>query len=147
MTVQREIDPVTGENVIVKYGPDGEPQAWYPDPGWLGAENELAGRKLAGYGGTMASVFTGEERDLERSAHWARKEPYFEALRQAYPNAAAVGEIVQSEGIGRKEEWREHLSVHRKADEPCPRCGTPIKGQTRGGSETNYCVQCQPLFA
>jgi hypothetical protein len=96
MTVQREIDPVTGENVIVKYGPDGEPQAWYPDPGWLGAENELAGRKLAGYGGTMASVFTGEERDLERSAHWARKEPYFEALRQAYPNAAAVGEIVPS---------------------------------------------------
>jgi formamidopyrimidine-DNA glycosylase len=61
-------------------------------------------------------------------------------------SSKTVDEIVQSEGIGRKEEWREHLSVHRKAGEPCPRCGTPIKGQTRGGSETNYCVQCQPLF-
>jgi len=58
-----------------------------------------------------------------------------------------VDEIVQNEGLGKKAEWREHLSVHRKTGEPCPRCGTPIKGQTRGGSETNYCVQCQPLFA
>ena len=29
---------------------------------------------------------------------------------------------------------------------PCPRCGEPIKGQVRSGSETNYCVKCQPLF-
>ncbi len=72
----------------------------------------------------------------------------FEATRTVIErSSAAVDAIVQNEGIGRKEEWREHLSVHRKADEPCPRCGTPIKGQTRGGSETNYCVQCQPLFA
>ena len=72
----------------------------------------------------------------------------FEATRTVIErSSAAVDEIVQSEGIGRKEEWREHLSVHRKAGEPCPRCESPIKGQTRGGSETNYCVQCQPLFA
>ena len=57
-----------------------------------------------------------------------------------------VDAIVQSEGLGKKAEWREHLSIHRKSGEPCPRCGTPIKGQTRGGSETNYCVRCQPLF-
>jgi formamidopyrimidine-DNA glycosylase len=43
------------------------------------------------------------------------------------------------------EEWRDHLRVHRKPDQPCPRCGAPIHGQTRGGSETNYCLQCQPL--
>ena len=72
----------------------------------------------------------------------------FEATRSVLErSSAAVSSIVQSEGIGRKEEWREHLTVHRKANEPCPRCGSPIKGQTRGGSETNYCVQCQPLFA
>ncbi|MQC82420.1 MAG: hypothetical protein DWG79_00910 [Chloroflexi bacterium] len=58
-----------------------------------------------------------------------------------------VDAIVQSEGLGKKAEWREHLSVHRKAGEVCPRCGSEIKGQTSGGSETNYCVQCQPLFA
>jgi formamidopyrimidine-DNA glycosylase len=45
----------------------------------------------------------------------------------------------------RNEEWRDHLRVHRKADQPCPKCGTPIRSQIRGGSETNYCLHCQPL--
>lgn len=57
-----------------------------------------------------------------------------------------VDATVQEEGLGRKEEWRQHLKVHRRGGEPCPRCGNDIKGQTRGGSETNYCVTCQPLF-
>lgn len=43
------------------------------------------------------------------------------------------------------EEWRDHLRVHRKADEPCPRCGEPIHSQVRSGSETDYCLHCQPL--
>ena len=42
-------------------------------------------------------------------------------------------------------EWRAHLRVHRRAGQPCPRGGHEIAGQTRGGSETNYCLQCQPL--
>jgi formamidopyrimidine-DNA glycosylase len=72
----------------------------------------------------------------------------FEATRTVIErSSAAVDEIIQSESIGRKDEWREHLSVHRKGEGPCPRCESPIKGQTRGGSETNYCVQCQSLFA
>ncbi|MFA7295930.1 MAG: DNA-formamidopyrimidine glycosylase family protein [Dehalococcoidia bacterium] len=45
----------------------------------------------------------------------------------------------------RNEEWRDHLRVHRKAEQPCPRCGEPIHAQVRGGSETNYCLHCQPL--
>jgi formamidopyrimidine-DNA glycosylase len=57
-----------------------------------------------------------------------------------------VDETVQAEGLGRKEEWRQHLKVHRRGGEDCPRCGGTIRGQTRGGSETNYCVTCQPLF-
>ena len=61
-------------------------------------------------------------------------------------NTAIVDGIVQGEGLGKKEEWREHLKVHRKGGEPCPRCGAEIKGQVRSGSETNYCVVCQPLF-
>ena len=43
------------------------------------------------------------------------------------------------------EEWRDHLRVHHRLDQPCPRCGEPIHGQVRGGSETNYCLHCQPL--
>ncbi len=59
---------------------------------------------------------------------------------------AIVDATVQGEGLGKKEEWREHLKVHRRAGTPCPRCGSEIKGQVRSGSETNYCVVCQPLF-
>jgi len=43
-------------------------------------------------------------------------------------------------------EWRAHLRVHHRAEQPCPRCGHAIQGQTRGGSETNYCLRCQPLL-
>ena len=57
-----------------------------------------------------------------------------------------VEETVEAEGLGKKEEWREHLLVHHRADDPCARCGSKIRGQTKGGSETNYCVTCQPLF-
>jgi formamidopyrimidine-DNA glycosylase len=44
------------------------------------------------------------------------------------------------------DEWRSHLRVHRKGGQPCPRCGNEVKSQVRGGSETNYCLHCQPLF-
>jgi formamidopyrimidine-DNA glycosylase len=56
-----------------------------------------------------------------------------------------VAEEVATELNQRNEEWRAHLRVHRKAGEQCPRCGTELRGQTRGGSETNYCLSCQPL--
>ena len=59
---------------------------------------------------------------------------------------AIVDATVQGEGLGKKEEWRQHLKVHRRAGEPCPKCGSEIRGQVRGGSETNYCLTCQPLF-
>jgi formamidopyrimidine-DNA glycosylase len=58
-----------------------------------------------------------------------------------------VDQTVQEEGLGKKEEWRQHLKVHRRGGESCPRCGGEIKGQVRSGSETNYCMTCQPLFA
>ncbi|MFA7249979.1 MAG: DNA-formamidopyrimidine glycosylase family protein [Dehalococcoidia bacterium] len=57
-----------------------------------------------------------------------------------------VDATVQAEGLGKKEEWREHLKVHRRGGQPCPRCGSEIRSQVRSGSETNYCISCQPLF-
>ena len=57
-----------------------------------------------------------------------------------------VDATVQGEGLGKKEEWRQHLKVHRRAGQDCPKCGSEIRGQVRGGSETNYCLTCQPLF-
>ncbi len=68
------------------------------------------------------------------------------ARRTLAHSTDVVHGIVQTEGLGRKVEWREHLQVHHRAGEACPRCGAEIRGQVRSGSETNYCLTCQPLF-
>ncbi len=39
--------------------------------------------------------------------------------------------------------YRDHLRVHRKGGEPCPRCGTKISVITAGQRETNFCRKCQ----
>lgn len=41
-------------------------------------------------------------------------------------------------------EWREHLRVHRRGGQPCPRCGTTISEITAGQRITNFCRTCQP---
>jgi formamidopyrimidine-DNA glycosylase len=70
----------------------------------------------------------------------------YRAMRDVFAWAIPiVAEEVAGELNQRNEEWRAHLRVHRKAGEECPRCGAEVRGQTRGGSETNYCLSCQPL--
>ena len=71
----------------------------------------------------------------------------YAAMRSVIAESIAIVDAtVQAEGLGKKEEWREHLRVHRRGGQPCPRCGAAIKAQVRSGSETNYCGVCQPLF-
>jgi formamidopyrimidine-DNA glycosylase len=74
------------------------------------------------------------------------RELYRAAMRVLQHSIEVVRERAQAEGLGTKTEWREHLQVHRRAGEPCPRCGSEIRGQVRSGSETDYCLTCQPLF-
>ena len=38
---------------------------------------------------------------------------------------------------------RDHLSVHNRGGEPCPRCGPRITRVTAGGFPTGYCRSCQ----
>ena len=38
---------------------------------------------------------------------------------------------------------RDHLAVHNRGGEPCPRCGTRITQVTAGGFPTGYCRGCQ----
>lgn len=81
---------------------------------------------------------TMEETDLRR---------LYASMRAVIEESIAIVDTtVQGEGLGKKEEWREHLKVHRQGGKSCPRCGSEIKAQVRSGSETNYCVVCQPLF-
>jgi formamidopyrimidine-DNA glycosylase len=70
----------------------------------------------------------------------------YRAMRDVFAWAIPhIAKEVATELNQRNEEWRGHLRVHRKAGEQCPRCGAELRGQTRGGSETNYCLSCQPL--
>jgi formamidopyrimidine-DNA glycosylase len=41
-------------------------------------------------------------------------------------------------------EWRDHLRVHRRGGQPCPRCGNPISEITAGQRITSFCRHCQP---
>jgi formamidopyrimidine-DNA glycosylase len=38
---------------------------------------------------------------------------------------------------------RDHLAVHNRGGEPCPRCGARITHVTAGGFATGYCRSCQ----
>lgn len=40
-------------------------------------------------------------------------------------------------------EWREHLRVHRRGGQPCPRCGHRISEITAGQRITSFCRHCQ----
>jgi formamidopyrimidine-DNA glycosylase len=40
-------------------------------------------------------------------------------------------------------EWRDHLKVHRRGGQPCPRCGTTISEITAGQRITSFCRTCQ----
>jgi formamidopyrimidine-DNA glycosylase len=44
---------------------------------------------------------------------------------------------------GREGRNQEHLQVSRNADQPCPRCGTPIERRVVGGRGTYFCPKCQ----
>jgi formamidopyrimidine-DNA glycosylase len=40
-------------------------------------------------------------------------------------------------------EWRDHLRVHRRGGQPCPRCGATISEITAGQRITSFCRTCQ----
>ena len=46
---------------------------------------------------------------------------------------------------GRRGRMQDEFKVYGRADEPCPRCGTPIEKTRAGGRGTWYCPHCQPL--
>ena len=39
--------------------------------------------------------------------------------------------------------FQQKLKVHKKAGEPCPECGSPIKNVKIGGRSTYFCEKCQ----
>jgi len=53
-----------------------------------------------------------------------------------------VAERMETEGLP-DDHYRDHLRVHRKGGEACPRCGSRISEITAGQRITNFCRKCQ----
>jgi formamidopyrimidine-DNA glycosylase len=53
-----------------------------------------------------------------------------------------VTELTEEKGLPAKM-YRDHLRVHNKADEACPRDGHRISAITSGGRQTTFCRECQ----
>jgi formamidopyrimidine-DNA glycosylase len=69
------------------------------------------------------------------------------ALYQATRDVLNWAEPIVWEKMGESldyKEWRDHLRVHRRGGEPCPRCGTKISEITAGQRITSFCRTCQP---
>lgn len=48
------------------------------------------------------------------------------------------------DALGNRGRFQETFKVHRRAGEPCPRCGTAIEKIKVGGRGTYFCPHCQP---
>ena len=57
---------------------------------------------------------------------------------------SSIDDYTAPDGDG---EMQEHLQVYQRTDEPCPRCGRPIRRIVVGGRATHFCSWCQRLPA
>jgi len=102
---------------------------------------------LAGLGNAYA-----DEVLWEAGIHPYRKRTELseEALRRLYRAIRSmmewatpiVTERMEKEGLP-VDHYRDHLRVHRRGGQPCPRCGTAITEITAGQRITNFCRRCQ----
>ncbi len=67
----------------------------------------------------------------------------YRATRSVLAWAGPVVAAKLSESLDYKE-WRDHLRVHRRGGEPCPRCGSVLSEITAGQRITSFCRACQP---
>jgi formamidopyrimidine-DNA glycosylase len=67
----------------------------------------------------------------------------YQAIRSVLSEATAiVTDRVESEGLP-VDEYRDHLKVHRRGGQPCPKCGSPITEITSNRRITSFCRHCQ----
>ncbi len=67
----------------------------------------------------------------------------YEAVRSVYAWACPIVAEKMTESLDYSE-WRDHLRVHRRGGQPCPRCGATISEITAGQRVTSFCRHCQP---
>jgi formamidopyrimidine-DNA glycosylase len=57
---------------------------------------------------------------------------------------SSIDDYTAPDGDG---DMQEHLQVYQRTDEPCPRCGRPIRRIVVGSRATHFCSWCQRLPA
>jgi len=67
----------------------------------------------------------------------------YAAIKSVFEWANPIVAEVFSESLDYAE-WRDHLRVHRRGGQPCPRCGSRISEITAGQRITSFCRTCQP---
>jgi formamidopyrimidine-DNA glycosylase len=67
----------------------------------------------------------------------------YAAIHSVFEWANPIVAEVFSESLDYSE-WREHLRVHRRGGQACPRCGSRISEITAGQRITSFCRACQP---
>jgi formamidopyrimidine-DNA glycosylase len=67
----------------------------------------------------------------------------YHAMRDVLEWAEPIVAEKMSESLDYSE-WRDHLRVHRRGGQPCPRCGSTISEITAGQRITSFCRNCQP---
>jgi formamidopyrimidine-DNA glycosylase len=108
-------------------------------------------RRIAGVGNIYAdeALFRAQVHPLRPAgrltgAQWGR-------LRDAIEEALAAGIEAKGASIddfrhldGARGSFQDRFLVHRRAGEPCPRCGRTIRKIVVGGRGTYVCEHCQP---
>ena len=80
-----------------------------------------------------------EERDVRRLHRAVRQ-----VLREGIENrGASFSDYVGADGEPGAN--AERLAVYRRTDEPCYRCGTPIRRIVVGQRSSHFCPRCQPM--
>jgi formamidopyrimidine-DNA glycosylase len=84
---------------------------------------------------TADSLDPGEVRRLHRSLR--------QVLREAIANrGASFSDYVGADGEPGGN--AERLAVYRRTEQPCYRCGRPIRRMVLGQRSTHFCPHCQP---
>jgi formamidopyrimidine-DNA glycosylase len=107
-------------------------------------------RRIAGVGNIYAdeALFRAGIHPLREAGRLTR--PQLERLREAIEDALRAGIDAKGASIddfrhvdGARGSFQDRFLVHRRAGEPCPRCGAAIRKLVVGGRGTYVCERCQ----
>jgi formamidopyrimidine-DNA glycosylase len=108
-------------------------------------------RRVAGVGNIYAdeALFRAKIHPLRSAGRLTAAQ--WERLSAAIEEALLAGIAAQGASIddfrhidGSRGSFQDEFLIHRRAGEPCPVCGTPIKKLVVGGRGTYVCERCQP---